>query len=383
MAVTINTSPTDYSLSGNPFVFVFSSNQTGQANFYFLVELYADGTLKESHKVFVETGIYSHFDCSDFAERYCSVPDISDSAIYDTANYVEIRIDITEYYGTPATAQASNTNSIYAIKGKQKKSDFLTFDPNDYTFSPDKLWLTTFPRTEKIYIKLDEINKYTYITNTETLRHFVQLFQANGTPIASASTSNIARDEVTTVNITNADLLATYGFSQANINLADYIEIWWYDGVNESEHLQLWIDNRCESTSAKQVLFLSKIGAIESYRFINRSQENARVRGTEFQGQFGYLDDGGTYDYQLGGLTDFVKTAERGYTMTSDWMNEDEYLWLVENLIESPLVYINEGGTLIKAKVGTSQWKQLTNENEMTLNLQVEFKFDNDTSTVV
>ena len=46
MAITINDVPQDYSASGNPIVWTFESDQTGQANFSFLVEVYVGGTLR-------------------------------------------------------------------------------------------------------------------------------------------------------------------------------------------------------------------------------------------------------------------------------------------------------------------------------------------------
>ena len=65
MAVTIQQVPQLYTPSDSPIMWRFSSNQTGQANFSFLVEVYIDAVLDSRHIIFPEVGIYAHFDASE------------------------------------------------------------------------------------------------------------------------------------------------------------------------------------------------------------------------------------------------------------------------------------------------------------------------------
>jgi len=75
MAVTIEQQPiTLHMLSGNPIVWVFSSNQTVQVNFSYYVEVYVDSVLHSTHQVFPESGIYGKFDVSEIAESVLSAP---------------------------------------------------------------------------------------------------------------------------------------------------------------------------------------------------------------------------------------------------------------------------------------------------------------------
>ena len=386
MAINITTFPDDFSPSGNPLIFVFSSDQTAQANFSYKVELYAGGVLKETHKVFPESGAAAHFDASDFAERYTTPPAIDSTDLYDAANYLtDLKLKVIENYGTPPADQLTDEETIKVYKAKLKKRDWLgTWDPADYIFGAGKKWLTLHPRSDKIYIKLDENNKFTYITNEETLRAFVQLRTSAGGLIASGSTANVARDPITVTNITNAILLATYGLSQANIDAAAYIEIYWYDGINESEHLEIWIDDRCESSTTKQVLFLSSIGSLEPYRFTARNKERAKVQGFGLEQQFGYFDDSGNYSFDRGGLTDYVKTMENGVTLLTDWLSQAVYYWLASEIITSPLVYyIDEYGNLLKSRVTTTSYQVLTSESDEIFNLSVELQTEKDSSTIV
>jgi len=388
MAVTISQTPDNFSLSGNPVIFVFSSDQTAQDNFSYKVELYADGVLKETHFVFPEAGIYAHFNASDFAERYCVAPQIASTDIYDAENYIELlKVKVIENYGTPPADQASDEDTIVAYKGKQTKLDFINWTPSSYEFAASSLWLTLFPRTEKRFVELAKDYHFMYLTDSNTLDFTVDLYDSSDSLLASGSSGSAIRDVVSIITINNAVLLATYGHTQNNIDNTKYFEIYCDNGAVDSEKLKVYVDNdingRCVSTSDKTIEFLSKVGSLETYRFTKRSQEGAKIKGQEFQEQFGYFDDSNAWDFNQGGLTDYVKTAERSLQVQTDFISEDEYNWLVKNLLESPLVYINESGTLVKCKVRTSKYEYKTNANDMVFNLKVDLVFDKDTSTVV
>lgn len=384
MAVTIHQTPSDYSITGNPLIWIFSSNQTAQANFSYKVEVYVNGTKKETHFVLPESGGKAHFDASDVAERNCELPQTTGTDILDAENYITtLQLVITENYGTPPTDQATNNSSCTVFKGAMTKRNFINYSPTDYIFDTNKKFLTLFPRTEKRYVNLADDNKFMYITNLETLRLFVELYQENGTPIASASTTLVARDEITIVNITNAILLASYGFSQANIDATGYIDIYWYDGIKESEHLRMYIDNRCVDATAKTLIFLSTIGSLETYRFTKRTSESARIRGESYEGQFGYFDDLGNWDYTLGGNIDYLKTIENSETLQTDWLPEDEYNWLVKELLTSPLVYLVESGTIFPVRITNSKYDVKRGINDLIFNLKVDIDREKDYSTII
>ena len=64
MAVTIYDEPQDISPAGNPLMFTLSSDQTGQDNFSFIIEVYVNSALHSTHQVFRQFGTLSKFDCS-------------------------------------------------------------------------------------------------------------------------------------------------------------------------------------------------------------------------------------------------------------------------------------------------------------------------------
>ena len=384
MAVTIEQTPDDYSLSGNPLIWIFSSNQTAQANFSFKVEIFVNATLKETHFVLPESGNKAHYDASDAAERYAEPPQTGNSQILDAENYISsLKLTVTENYGTPPSDKSSNNSSCKVIKGAQKKRDFLTYNPTDYVFGADKLWLTKFPRNEKRYINLDDINKFTYITNLQNLSGFVALYEEDGTPISQQNTGLAVRDEISITNISSKILLTNYGFSQANIDAIGYLEIWWDTGAIESEKLRLYVDNRCVDATAKSLVFLSTLGSLEVYRFTKRSQESARIKGKGYEGQFGYFNENGAWDYSLGGNIDYIKEIDNADKLMTDWIPQDEYNWLTKELLASPLVYLVESGNFFPVKVTNSRYQDKRNINDLIFNLMVDIDREKDYSTVI
>ncbi len=70
MAVTIYNQPQAIAPAGNPLVFTFSSDQTAQDNFSFIVELYIDSSLVLTQQVFRQFNALSRIDVSQAVEAY-------------------------------------------------------------------------------------------------------------------------------------------------------------------------------------------------------------------------------------------------------------------------------------------------------------------------
>lgn len=382
MALTIYQSPDAYSLSGNPLTFVFSSDQSGQANFSYKVEVSIDAVLIETHFLLPEFGAKCHFDASDICERYCQAPEELATDIYNASTDVSLTVDIIENYGTPPSDWLNSATTIDVIKGKQRKADFLNFTPADYVFGAAKLWQTKFPRAEKNYINLALDNKFQYITNAATLILTVVL-KNDGIVVATKFSPLVVQENVSLVNINTTVLINDYLFSQANIDASNNIEIEWDSGVAQSETLTLWLDDRCYSSSYKHLVFMNTLGAFENYTFIKRTVEKTKIKGIGFEQQFGYYDAAGAYVYNLGGVTDYVKQLEDTIGVQSDWVSESEYAFLCQELLTSPVVYLQSGSDLIKVKVQSRGYKLKTSENDMVFNLKVEIFTERDISTVV
>jgi hypothetical protein len=112
MAVTINNSPTTYTPSDNPIIWRFSSDETAQPNFRFIVEVYVNTLIYSTHDVFVERSNYAHFDASQVAQQVCEFVKPSMTEIAEENKIWQVMsIRVREYYGTPLSFGASATSA--------------------------------------------------------------------------------------------------------------------------------------------------------------------------------------------------------------------------------------------------------------------------------
>ena len=113
MAVTITQEPQLFQPACNPYVWVFSSDQTAQPNFSFIVELYVNFVLVSTHQVFNESANYAKFDASGELRALLTSEMITTGALltfYDTAiSFVNIKV--YEKYGTPPVISGTSINS--------------------------------------------------------------------------------------------------------------------------------------------------------------------------------------------------------------------------------------------------------------------------------
>ena len=382
MAVTIHQNFNDYDISGNPLVVVFSSNLTAQANFSYKVELYVNAVLVETHKLFPEVGIKAHIDVSNLAERYNTTPVMDESQLrVDADDYKTIKVKIIENYGTPPTDQATNEVSKVVFKGKQTMSEFLNYDPTDYIFASGKSWLTTFPTTEKRYYNNSYNHKLMFITDGNSVKLRIKDYRTNGSTNTVESSTFQDDGDITIFNL-NATIISGLGINIAN---SEKFEISVFTAADTvSGTTTLWVDDRCISSNPTMIHFLSKIGSIESYLFINRTKTMVGIKSNSYEQQVGYFDDSGNWINRSGGLSDYSKESTTSIEVQTNFISEDEYNWLVDNLLTSPLIYIEElGSTPYRCRVKESSYEHKLNNYEMVFNLKAKLELTKETSTIV
>ena len=156
MAVTFHQTPDTYTPSDNPVLWTFSSNQTAQPNFAYLVKVYINDTLVANELRFPQNGIYSRFDARDYTSDNCASPAISEDIIVDANNYCTVRITVTERYGDPVADGASTAETnITAFKARFNDWDFIDWTASDYIYGTDSMlhrWVLV-PAKSLIYNK--------------------------------------------------------------------------------------------------------------------------------------------------------------------------------------------------------------------------------------
>ena len=141
MATTIISSPQLYTFTGNPLMWVFSSSQTAQPNFSFIVEVVLNGVVIGTHEVFIENLSSAKIDVQTIVDSYVSYLEqtIDETTIAVAQTLPTLLLNIKEKYGTTPIIQSTlATSTIYLMKGSLELQEFYNWDYNDYTIASDK-----------------------------------------------------------------------------------------------------------------------------------------------------------------------------------------------------------------------------------------------------
>lgn len=387
MAVTIYDEPQLIAPAGNPLVFTFSSDQTAQPNFSFIVELYINGTLRLTQEVFRQFNTLGRIDVSEAVQSTLTSPLVVDGTLttfYDTA-INEYYIIVYEKYGTTPTIQANDTSTtLYGFNAALRHQDWINFDYQDYDAStnnvltPGTLLLTSFPRAKKYFCGLDErIFLGSLCTDTSVNVRF-RLKDITGATIANVLTS-ITLDKLLVVDASPQTIIANTSVTQANFDDAAYYEViirgTGAGGNNgSSETFVIWIDTECKRYDTRRLHWLNKFGVWDSFTFSLVSIDSTTVQSYGYQREKGVWD-GTSYTYPLyqGEKVDFAKTSSDQLTLNSDWINQDVQQWLVRELLESPSVYleVDNGTDFEPVKVTNTNYQLKTRRRDGLIQEQI------------
>lgn len=364
MAVTIYDEPQLISPAGNPLVFTFSSNQTAQVNFSFVVEVYIDGLLRITQEVFRQFNTLGRIDVSEAVQSTLSNIRITTDLEYDaTDSMVEYYIIVYEKYGATPTIQASDTSStVKAFNGSIEYADYVSWDYSDYDpqLTGSSLFLTYFPRNKRALCGLEENFYLGYFEQTglEVATLLVNIFDINNNNTTYASLT-LTSTEFNIINVGPQVLI-----DNTSLVAADFDDCYYYTVMVEltdqaTESFKIYLDSDCKRYETFRLHWLNKLGSFDSFTFGLVSTESATVQSFGYQRDPGVWD-GTSYTYPLyaGQKIDFAKTKSEQLVLNSDWINQDVQQWLVNSLYDSPLVYLErDNGTAFEpVKVTNSSY---------------------------
>lgn len=376
MTLTINSIPQLYTPSDNPVVFRFSSDQTANANFIYYIEVYVNGILKGTHLVATESGIYAHFDATDYASIACATPTMGSSFAASAANNAEIYIKVYERYGTPPSNQASATSTtITVFKAGLSDKDFVNFTYSDYTYATSKKWLSLFPSSERYLCSLTEEMWSMFITNNAVgLFLEVELYDEDGMLIIADSGALGGNYKITIIDTSPASIIANTGVTSAQFDDCYYYEFWLDNGTGATEKFRVYVDRTCDKYITKRFLFLSSIGSIEAFSYTLATEETRDIKRYSFETQFGGFDDSNNYVFSTseGRQKDYLITSTGKMTVNSDWITQDLYLWLTRELLETPFVLMQYEGDTYRIRLLNSTYKVFTRRVDTIFNSVIE-----------
>jgi len=389
MAVTIHQSPQSYTPSDNPVVWVFSSDQTAQTNFSYLVSVYIDGNLDSDNVVFPEDGIYAEFDASGIVSRNTQAPTINAEPIDDALNYCEVYIIITERYGNPPTSQADDTSdTVTCWKARITDEDFEVYDATDYVMSGaiTVLPLTQFPTTINPKIRPDEFHRLMIITNDDPVTDVeYNLYDENNVVIVTDSVSGTFTNKISIVNISPSVIIAETTITLANFEACAYYTILVYPTTADPVTYRMDMNTNHRYDYAVRLHFLSMLGCVEGFSFDLIARESADVTSEGYQRKFGYISGNSfVFDSNRGTDIDIAKVTTKKLTVESDWLLQDEQNWLVENMYDSPMVFIEQAdGGLKRVKVTNTSYAKMIQENDTLVSEKVELVVGKKTSMIL
>ena len=372
MAITFHTQPQVFTPGSNPVVWTFSSDETAQVNFSYIVEVYVNSILHSTHQVFPQNGIYAKFNASEIARGLLSSPLLLDGTLvtlYETAFDI-IEITVYEQYGTPPAIEASEASDPkYVFNAALRHPDFVNWDYWDYNISTNNVmgsgmkYLTSWPRTYKYLCGLNEKVFLGFISNDSGLQVDIRLYNAANSLIVSSLGNSITFQPLNVIDASPQNIINNTAITSGNFSTCAYYTVRTnasgggaYPG--RSEVFKIYIDTECQRYPSKRLHWLNKFGVWDSFTFDLVSTDSTKVDGNRYEKEKGvWNNEDYVYPLYQGEATTFSKRAEDTLTLNSDWIKEDVQQWLVRELYESPKVYLESDGSFEPVNVTNASYK--------------------------
>lgn len=380
MAITILTEPQSFTPSDNDIVWTFSSNQSAQPNFAFLVKVFINSVNVGNHLIFPEyNGDRAHYNAHDDARIYCTTPNIQ-TGVFATAanNNGEIYIEVYDYYGDPAEIQGSpdTSSTITFFKACLSDQDFVNWDASEYIMNTGSKWLTFYPRAQQLLCSMTENLYMMFLTNGDDCNVEISLYDEDDNIISSDNPSISSTGiPIMILNLSPTSILANTVFTPTEMGNTFYYTISISNTAMElSETMHVYVDRRCDRYDTKRLHYITSIGSVDAFSFLLATEEFRDIKSSTYEKQLGGFTAGGTYTYDLtqGRESDYLKTSKGRMTVTSDFMPEEMQNYLVRELYESPYVLMEVDTELVRFRVLNTGYKKKKRKTDVMFNEVVE-----------
>jgi len=318
MAVTIENEPEDWQTSDNPIIYQFSSDEAGQPNFSFKVELKMDSVVVYTDKVFVEVADNAHFDASQVTRFLTPSPSVNNTLTSEAGITNTIQLVVTENYGSPPQDEASASTSVTNVfKGGVSDRDYTVLEYGDYELTK---WFTDHP-TNDIDILRSEDKIISMLGAGAGVTAEMKFYDANDV-LQHTYVTPLQAYKIWQFNLTDGNLIFTAGVP--NLAIISYFTV----QVDASEIMTLrYYGDRCFAPVS--VSWINKYGAYDSFVFKHVNIENGTIDASNYESQFGGWYDGG-YSFRLeeSGVIDYFKRNNGKGRAVTDYITQDIQNWL-------------------------------------------------------
>lgn len=369
MAITTQITPSLVAHVRNPFTYVFSSNNSTQENFRFVLDVFTGSTggtriFRDKQSPLPATNrveFSPHRILQDYMYPV-NVPTISAStsgASYELLNYT---IQVSEEYGAGTTGTTiypvDKTVSGYCLNSVLTYQELPSWDYTNYIIysaTTDRKFLTNAPTTKKI--REGEFETISFLTQTippmalDVYFRVVKYRTSGGTP------------SVTDFNISNRFTTGTtirinhFGVGTGNLNPIMLVDInfetdykydifIFYEDINGdvrmSETRTFLLDTTCSRFPTKRFMFQNRLGARDYFTATLAEKRNLKVESTTARKVQ-------SYNYAVGERGEFVvdMSAQDSIVVNTNWLNDEESTWLKELFTTKDCYELQEDGSAL------------------------------------
>lgn len=350
MAITFLQQPKAFTPSDNEIEWLFSSDQFLQANFEYKVELYIDSVLSSVDKLFPKPNGVCKYNATDLIKTNFTRPEINTDItvnadlLESTGTLKEVYIVVTEIYGTtPAEEATATSDTLDVWKSSLSDLDYIDFNPTNYTLVGTGKSALTYPNDWKYWVDIEKSNYLVFYNETSrTLVVRLETFDATGASIDSEEITFNSQDK--DVYIANVSL-KEYDINTTN---ALYYEVriipFLTSVVNAPIVKKYYINRPC--VKDRMVYFFNKLGGIDSCIFNKQKQSFRDFTRQRYSRALTTIDASTGEDILIskfrGRDVNYSNSSSNRITLMSDWLPQEQISWLVRELLESPLVWMED-----------------------------------------
>lgn len=393
MAITINSSPDNYSTLHAPLWFVLSSTNSGQTNFKYVCDVYVGGNLVTRLKSFPQpTSSKGIFNVASIVRNYAASyfkPDIvTPSAFSYTGSdiYVDYELKFGEEYGGTTYTNLTTTTK----RGYNYVQDYLYtptstmyLTPLEYETQYQGVYLSNRDYT-KIYFSKDRLQTgflfLSFLSDAEntTKSHSIDVSVFNGSTTTNYTGTGTSFKDFALLDISPRalnDYLGTSAITSTSVYYDVKIKI----AGNLRDTARVYLI--CTQHDVVTLHFLNSLGGYDTFDFtaVNRQTRNiesSSFESTEWEYESNYMNRANTYGVMNGGMKQFATRQKLTYKLISDWLSFLDYLW-IKQLIASPEVYLERGNFFLPVQIGTNTYTEKNKYADKTYNLELDINIGN------
>lgn len=371
MAITYFQQPLLQSIQStdNPIVYQFSSNQTTQPNFCFIVETLLNGIVVSTDKVFPERGNRAHWDASKISMTSVK-PTLRTTGLISMQTLTQMSVRVAERYGTTPVTQAFSAGNTVRLLKARCSGEAYQLNWIEDKYEPGLNWLTDVPDSNMVVSKKYPIYA-SILTEDSTIQMEVYCYDATGHLLGIVSEQSIAGGDKVNIQITPADIQAA--ILPASIDEVERLEIY----MNQSEALRAeFVPDEC--TEFHQLNWMNNLGTYDQFLFGHNHDEEAAVSALEYKKQFGAWNSSNVFQFDplTSGDTTYSKTIQPTGTLYSGYLSEEYQNWLAQIYYSINTILFEEDGIYSLTVTDTKSIKMKSRFDEL-LNFQVGYKKTN------